>query len=53
MSRRSLSSDRFMFWWGRGDSIQNFNPSPRSDAVPGGGLVVVQRLWNDILFGRV
>ena len=29
----------------------NFGPSPRSCPVPMGGLLVMQRLWNDMLDG--
>ena len=36
-----------MSWYGRGLSIQNFNPLPSRDAVPGGSFVLLsQRLWN-------
>jgi hypothetical protein len=33
--------------------MQNFKPSPSSDAVPGGTCAVVHKLWKAMLLGRV
>ena len=36
-----------MSWYGRGRSMQNLSPSPRSDRVPGGRIICFgSRLWN-------